>query len=156
MSVTTGATRANIRAILEFESPTAAVIARPIPTTARITTWVVAGAILSSLAVMGLYPVDKVVTVPGKVVAESPNIVVQPLDTSIVRQISVHEGQVVHAGDPLAMLDPTFAAADATASDAQVASLLAKTAVAAAEGKFELFKTSSHFDGTAAHPEYLG
>jgi predicted aldo/keto reductase-like oxidoreductase len=41
-------------------------------------------------------------------------------------------------------------------SEAQVASLLAKTADAAAEGKFELFKTTSHFDGTAAHPQYLG
>ncbi len=113
-------------ALLEFESPTAAVVARPIPRSARTTTWVVAGATLSAIAVMGLYPVDKVVTVPGKVVAGVPNIVVQPLDTAIVQQISVHEGQIVHAGDRLATLDPTFAAADATASDAQVASLRAE------------------------------
>ena len=113
-------------ALLEFKSPTAAVVARPIPRSARTTTWVVAGATLSAIAVMGLYPVDKVVTVPGKVVAGVPNIVVQPLDTAIVQQISVHEGQIVHAGDRLATLDPTFAAADATASDAQVASLRAE------------------------------
>jgi hemolysin D len=126
MPVTTTNSSAKVQAILEFQSPTSAVIARPIPVGARMTTWIVAGAILSSLAVMGLYPVDKVVTVPGKVVAESPNIVVQPLDTSIVREISVHEGQVVHAGDLLAMLDPTFAAADAEASNTQVASLRAE------------------------------
>ncbi len=41
-------------------------------------------------------------------------------------------------------------------TETQIASLLAKTADAAAEGKFELFKTTSHFDGTAAHPQYLG
>jgi aryl-alcohol dehydrogenase-like predicted oxidoreductase len=41
-------------------------------------------------------------------------------------------------------------------SESQVASLLAKTADAASEGKFELFKTSSHFDGTAANPKWLG
>jgi len=34
--------------------------------------------------------------------------------------------------------------------------LLAKTAVAAARGDFEPFKTSSIFDATASHPEWLG
>jgi hemolysin D len=121
MSVIT--TRHTAEAILEFESPTASIIARPIPASARITTWILAGATLLSIAVMALYPIDKVVTVPGKVAARMPNIVIQPLDTSIVRKIAVREGQVVHAGDRLAMLDPTFATADAAASEAQVASL---------------------------------
>jgi predicted aldo/keto reductase-like oxidoreductase len=34
--------------------------------------------------------------------------------------------------------------------------LLAKTATAASRGTFELFKTTSVFDATAAHPEWLG
>jgi predicted aldo/keto reductase-like oxidoreductase len=38
----------------------------------------------------------------------------------------------------------------------QVAALLAKTAQAAATGKFEGFKTTPQFDATAKHPEYLG
>ena len=38
----------------------------------------------------------------------------------------------------------------------EVDSLLAKTAQAAARGEFEPFKTSSIFDGTAQHPEWLG
>ena len=38
----------------------------------------------------------------------------------------------------------------------QIASLLARTATAAAEGKFEPFKTTAHFDGTAANPKWLG
>ena len=38
----------------------------------------------------------------------------------------------------------------------EVAALLAKTEKVAAKGKFELFKTSSHFDSTAHHPEWLG
>jgi aryl-alcohol dehydrogenase-like predicted oxidoreductase len=40
--------------------------------------------------------------------------------------------------------------------DEDVAALLAKTADAAAEGVYEPFKTASVFDGTAAHPEWLG
>lgn len=38
----------------------------------------------------------------------------------------------------------------------QVASLLARTADAAREGKFELFKTAMKFDSTAQHPQWLG
>lgn len=38
----------------------------------------------------------------------------------------------------------------------QVNALLARTAKYAADGKYELFKTSSHFDSTAYHPEWLG
>ena len=38
----------------------------------------------------------------------------------------------------------------------QMAALLAKTAEAAADGRFERFKTGSQFDATAQHPEWLG
>ena len=38
----------------------------------------------------------------------------------------------------------------------EVDALLAKTAQAASRGEFELFKTSSIYDGTASHPEWLG
>ncbi|HEX4595270.1 MAG TPA: aldo/keto reductase [Bryobacteraceae bacterium] len=41
-------------------------------------------------------------------------------------------------------------------SEAAVAKLLAKTKRVAGSGKFELFKTSSHFDSTAKRPEWLG
>jgi hypothetical protein len=38
----------------------------------------------------------------------------------------------------------------------QVAAILAKTKEAAMTGKFELFKTSSHYDGTIKNPSWLG
>jgi uncharacterized protein len=31
-----------------------------------------------------------------------------------------------------------------------------RTVQAAADGRYELFKTSARFDGTAHHPEWLG
>jgi len=46
----------------------------------------------------------------------------------------------------------TFRPMDETA----VAQLIAKTQDAALEGKYELFKTTSHFDTTARHPDWLG
>ena len=41
-------------------------------------------------------------------------------------------------------------------SEPEVASLISKTSQAATEGKFELYKTTSHFDGTAHNPSVLG
>ncbi|QHS51441.1 aldo/keto reductase [Edaphobacter sp. 12200R-103] len=41
-------------------------------------------------------------------------------------------------------------------SESQVAAILAKTKDAASEGRYELFKTSNRFDGTAANPKWLG
>lgn len=41
-------------------------------------------------------------------------------------------------------------------TEAAVKELLDRTQVAASEGKYELFKTSSHFDGTAKNPKWLG
>jgi predicted aldo/keto reductase-like oxidoreductase len=41
-------------------------------------------------------------------------------------------------------------------ADAQIDALLARTTEAAERGEFELFKTTSIFDSTATHPEWLG
>src|SRR5829696_3115591 len=41
-------------------------------------------------------------------------------------------------------------------TEEQVRSILDKTAEAASRGKYELFKTTSIYDGTAVHPEWLG
>ena len=41
-------------------------------------------------------------------------------------------------------------------SKTDVAALLNKTREAASAGKYELFKTTNHFDGTAANPKWLG
>jgi aryl-alcohol dehydrogenase-like predicted oxidoreductase len=38
----------------------------------------------------------------------------------------------------------------------EVAALLARTRIAALHGQFELYKTTSHFDGTAHNPQWLG
>jgi len=38
----------------------------------------------------------------------------------------------------------------------ELAAIVAKTRQVVAEGKYELFKTSSHFDTTARHPDWLG
>jgi hemolysin D len=123
------ANRANdpmLPAILEFQSPSQAITAAPIPRTARGTIWVIFSMFAAGLMAMGLIPIDRVVTAQGKVVSRVPLLVVQPLEISVVRSIDVTEGQSVRTGDVLARLDPTFAAADVGASEALVSTLQAE------------------------------
>ena len=112
--------------ILEFQWPSAAIANAPIPRSARGVVWMIASMVAVLIAATALIPIDRVVTARGIVISTSPTIVVQPLETAIVRSIYVHEGQRVQAGDVLARLDPTFAAADAATFAAQVTSLEAE------------------------------
>jgi len=56
------------------------------------------------------------------------------------------------------VLDQAFEAAKTfkPLSQAEVAGLLERTRTAALEGRYELYKTSAHFDGTAHNPQFLG
>jgi len=60
--------------------------------------------------------------------------------------------------DNQAVLDQALEAARTfkPMSSMEVASLLERTGAAAQDGKFELYKTTSHFDGTAHKPQMLG
>jgi hemolysin D len=129
-------------AILEFQSPSTAIVNAPIPLGARRVNLVICSMFAAMVIAMGLIHVDQVVTAPGMVIAKSPNLVVQPLETSIVRSIDVHAGEQVHAGQILARLDPTFAAADLSASVAQVNNLQARVARMQAELKNKPFNYS--------------
>jgi HlyD family secretion protein len=124
-------------AILEFKWPSTAVANAPIPLMARSIVWIISSMVAALIALAALIPVDQVVTTRGLVVSQSPNIIVQPLETAIVRSIEVREGQRVKAGQLLARLDATFASADLTALATQVTTLEAEVArlKAEADGK---------------------
>lgn len=85
---------------------------RPFPLAARVTLYVVLAMLLAFLLWAVLFDVDRVVMAHGRLVTPLPNIVVQPLETSIIKSLDVRVGQVVKKGDRLATLDPTFAEAD--------------------------------------------
>jgi predicted aldo/keto reductase-like oxidoreductase len=70
------------------------------------------------------------------------------LDTSVV----------ITGIDSMAILEQAFEAARTfrPLSAEGLERILSKTRQAASKGEFELFKTSSIYDGTAAHPEWLG
>jgi hemolysin D len=117
---------AEMPALLEFYSPSAALMETRTQAPARGVIWTVASMFVACALAAGLIPIDKVVTASGKVSATENTIVIQPFETSIVREIDVHEGQSVKKGQLLAKLDPTFAGSDATASVQSVDSLRAE------------------------------
>src|SRR3954447_7753655 len=120
-------------AILEYQSPSSAILNMPMPRIARGMTLTISSLIAVLFTLSGVISVDRVVTAQGVVVARSPTLVVQPLETAIVRSIEVHVGEAVHAGQVLARLDPTFAAADVGATAAQVSALQAQVSRMQAE-----------------------
>jgi len=65
---------------------------------------------------------------------------------------------VITGCDSIEILDQAIEAARSfkPMSKAEVEALLAKSKTAAARGEFEPFKTSSIFDSTATHPQWLG
>ncbi len=120
-------------ALLEFQSPTAAVIATPIPRSSRYTGLVVSSLVALLLIIAAVVRVSKVVTAPGRLVSTAPTMMMQPFNTSIVQAIYVHEGEIVRKGQLLAKLNPTYARADLTALHAQVVALSAEQARLVAE-----------------------
>ncbi|MCB8878976.1 HlyD family type I secretion periplasmic adaptor subunit [Acidisoma cellulosilytica] len=113
-------------AVLEFQSPTSALIATPVPRSARSVSLWVGVAVIASIVAASVIKIDKVVTGQGKLVSTEPTTLIQPLDTSIVRAIYVQQGQRVTKGQLLAELDPTFAAANLKADQEQVDSYTAQ------------------------------
>ncbi|RZT05409.1 HlyD family secretion protein [Duganella sp. CF402] len=86
----------------------------PLPRSVRVTLHTLLLAFACFVVWACVSPVEKIVVAHGKLVNPLPNIVVQPLDTSIIQSIDVRVGQIVKKGQVLATLDPTFTAADET------------------------------------------
>jgi predicted aldo/keto reductase-like oxidoreductase len=72
--------------------------------------------------------------------------------------LNVPTSVVITGCDSMEILDQALEVARTfrPMTEAQVHALLAKTKRAASKGEFELFKTTSLFDSTATHPEWLG
>ena len=81
---------------------------------------------------------------------------VKPLDC-LHYALNLPTSVVITGIDSQQILDQAFEAAKTfhPMSDEEVAELLSKTEKLAAQGQYELFKTSAHFDSTAHHPEWL-
>jgi len=82
--------------------------------------WLMAA--LIAIAAVGLFiaKVDIIVSANGKLATRDSPLVIQPIETSVVRSVAVRVGDKVKAGDVLATLDPTFTEADAAELDTKL------------------------------------
>ena len=117
------------RTLRRFESEIGDIRESGEPMSARVTVLALGAFVALSILLLAVARVDRVVSSSaGKIVSVQPPSVFQALDTSIVKSINVREGEVVEAGQVLATLDPTFAAADVNQLRQQLKSLDAQLA----------------------------
>jgi hemolysin D len=109
------------RAALDHDLPS--LLAAP-PRPRRLL-WLLAAVFAFAIVGMAVGKIDVVVSANGRIVASDGNLVVQPIETSVVRTIPVKMGQKVKAGDVVATLDPTFSQADQGELEARLRDLRA-------------------------------
>jgi hypothetical protein len=105
--------------------------------------------VAEDIGVLGMKPMgDPFVLVSGTVTAVECLHYAMNLPTSVV----------ITGCDSLPVLEQALHAARSfrPLSEAAVAALLERTARAARDGKYELYKTTHHFDGTYQNPQWLG
>lgn len=124
----TGDNRAAVsKLLLEFQSDARAIEDGPVPVMARLTLYALLAFVGSALAWAALSYVDQVVVARGRLITTAANLVIQPLETAIIRSIDVRAGDVVRRGDRLATLDQTFTEADVEQLRSRRESLSAQT-----------------------------
>jgi HlyD family secretion protein len=114
----------------------------PAPAFARITLHVLVLAVAAFLTWASLSELDQVVVAQGRLINPLPNVVVQPLETSIVQTVDVRVGQVVEKGQQLATLDSTFAQADESQLKIRLSSL-----------ETQIMGLEAELNGDSTHPK---
>jgi aryl-alcohol dehydrogenase-like predicted oxidoreductase len=103
----------------------------------------------SNIGILGMKPFG------GSVILKSK--VVEPLEC-LHYALNAHRNVVITGCESLDLLNQAMQAVKTfmPLTDAQVAAILAKTAPVAQSGQYELYKTSTNFDGTTHNPQFLG
>jgi len=113
-------------AAVAFQPDSVVIEERPFPRAARSVVYVVAALIVTAALWASFSQVDRVVVARGKLITVDPLIVVQPLETGVIRTIDVSVGQYVKAGAVLATLDPTFTESQEVANRERLSSMVAE------------------------------
>ena len=79
------------RALIDYDFQT---VLR-VPPRRRLVLWLLLGLVIAAAAALAVLKVDIVVSANGKIVTSDSEIVIQPVETSVVRSIAVSMGQQV-------------------------------------------------------------
>lgn len=111
--------RAIQETIIAFQSDAVEIEQGPPPRLTRSTLYILLLLFAVAITWASLAHVDKIITAQGKLITTSPLIVVQPLETAVIKEITVRPGDVVKQGQVLAVLDSTFSGADLNQLESQ-------------------------------------
>jgi len=138
---------------VDFQPDATAIEERPLPPSARSVVYIVAALVVSAVLWATFSKVDRVVVARGKLITVDPVMVIQPLETAVIRTINVGVGDTVKAGAVLATLDPTFTESQETADRERRNSMRAEERRLLAEIYQKPFPTDA--DAQSLDPSYL-
>lgn len=107
-----GVKRGKGKTVIEYLPDADEIERSPVPRFAQVTMHVLLLSFASFALWASVSQLDQVVVAQGRLVNPLPNVVIQPLETSIIQSVDVRVGQVVKKGESLATLDATFVQAD--------------------------------------------
>ena len=91
----------------------------------RAILYLMMGLLASAVVWLSVSMVDVTVLADGKIITTQTQTVLQPIETSVIREIAVKPGDAVKQGQVLARLDPTVTAADAARTASKLRQLTA-------------------------------
>ena len=100
--------------VLEYQPDAVEIEERPVSGRVRWVLYVILGSLVATVIGAVIFKVDRIVVAQGKLITTSPTIVIQSLNTAVIRSIEVQVGDSVAKGQLLATMDSTFASADLT------------------------------------------
>ena len=96
------------RKAVDFQPDAVEIAMRPLPLAARLGVFFGITVFVSALLASYFCKVDVIVEGSGKLVSVDQNIVMKPLDRSVIKSIDVKVGQVVKRGQLLISFDPSI------------------------------------------------
>ncbi len=100
------------REILEYQPDAVEIEERPVSGKVRWVLYLILGSLVASVIGAIIFKIDRIVVAEGKLITTSPTIVIQSINTAVVRSIEVQVGDMIEKGQLLATLDATFTSAD--------------------------------------------